>query len=322
MEGATRLFYSSRDGAMAKNIIGIHGLANKPPKEILAGWWHTSIAEGLQKNCGLPAPEFSFRLVYWADLLHKYPLHNDHNFSFDSLYNEEPYLPARANALKEYPDSWRDDLRAGLLDLIGSGVDALKVHFGVNALADWLLSRLLKDLDFYYDDHRTLISRSGQVELARKVLRDELKMTLREEKGKDLLVVAHSMGSIIAYDALRDLGRSDPDLAVSSLVTIGSPLGLPHVKGKIIEERTYDPVVRTPSLVSRNWVNFADKKDPVAMDVHLRDDYLENQHGVRVIDDLVANDYTSPSGKENHHKSFGYLRAPEFSRLINKFLES
>jgi len=306
---------------MARKIIGIHGLSNKPEKNILENWWQQSIIEGLQKNCGLQNPEVSFRMVYWADLLYKNPQHNDEHFSFDSLYNDEPYLPARENALKEYKDSWRDDLRAGALDIIGSGADALKVHFGVNALADWLLSRLLKDLDFYYDNQRNIRNRAGQPELARKVLRDELKEVLREEQGQELMVVAHSMGSIIAYDALRDLGQSDPDLAISHLVTIGSPLGLPHVKGKIIQERNYDPEVRTPSIVNRSWVNFADKKDPVAMDVHLHDDYKENRHNVRVKDDLVTNDYVAPHGKANHHKSYGYLRTPEFSGLVKSFLE-
>jgi len=36
---------------MAKVIIGIHGLANKPEKEALKQWWHDAIVEGGQKNC-------------------------------------------------------------------------------------------------------------------------------------------------------------------------------------------------------------------------------------------------------------------------------
>jgi len=51
-------------------------------------------------------------------------------------------------------------------------------------------------------------------------------------------------------------------------------LGLPHVKGKIIDQRAYDPQVRTPSMVKKKWVNYADRKDPVAVDVFLKDDYI------------------------------------------------
>ena len=49
-----------------------------------------------------------------------------------------------------------------------------------------------------------------------------------------------------------------------------------------------------------------------------------NQHVqaylVRVVDDLVLNDYTSPNGDANHHESYGYLRTPEMSDLIGAFL--
>lgn len=305
---------------MSKKIIGIHGLANKPPRDLLESWWKQAIREGLQENCGLQDAVFEFRLVYWGDLLYKYPLHDDADFSFDDLYNDQPYVPARGNALVEYKDSFLDDLRAGALDIIGTGADVLKIKFGMSALADWLLSILLKDLEFYYDDDRKILNRSGVMEPARKVLRDELKIVLREEKNHDLMLVAHSMGSIIAYDTLRDLGQSDPDISISNFVTIGSPLGLPHVKGKIIQERDYDPKVLTPSNVTGSWLNFSDKKDPVAIDVHLRDDYGKNAKGIRVEDDLVANDYETPDKERNHHKSYGYLRTPEFSIHLRKFL--
>ena len=59
----------------------------------------------------------------------------------------------------------------------------------------------------------------------------------------------------------------------------------------------------------------------MAADIHLRDDYLENARGIRVEDDLVSNDYHAPgSGKANPHKSYGYLRAPELSRHVARFL--
>ncbi len=308
---------------MTKTIIGIHGLANKPEKPLLEQWWKDSIHEGLKVNCAVDNPNFNFRLVYWADLLYKYPVHQDSNFSFDKLYNDEPYTPAAPGALRSYKESLADKLRSGALGLFGDGADALKEHFGMNALTDWLLDKLLKDLAFYYDNDRKILNRAGSMELARNVLKSELKTAIREEKNQQIMVVAHSMGSIIGYDALRDLGQSDPDIRVSHLVTIGSPLGLPHVRGKIIKERNGGAQVRTPSIIGKSWLNFADKKDPVAMDVHLRNDYDKNANGVQVVDDLVANDYVEPGkpDKHNHHKSYGYLRTPEFSNHLKAFLD-
>ena len=305
---------------MEKIIIGIHGLANKPEKEILEEWWKKSITEGLEKNCSINQQAFDFRMVFWANLLYRFQQHTDEDFDFDGLYNAQPYIEAEKGTLKVYKDSWIDDFVSGIKDVGGSAIDFMMLHVNVDRITDWLLGKLVRDLDFYYDENRKIRNRTNQLEHARKVLQDELKNVLLEEKGKDIMLIAHSMGSIIAYDVLRDLGQTDLEVKISHFITIGSPLGLPLVKGKIIQERGYDPVVRTPSIVTKSWVNFADKKDKVAIDSHLRDDYDENRTGVRVIDDLVANDYKGTLGDHNHHKSYGYLRTPELSNHIKEFL--
>ncbi len=307
---------------MGKIIIGIHGLANKPKEGVLEGWWKKSIAEGLTKNCEIHDPDFKFKIVYWAKYLYKHPMHRDEAFSFDKLYNHEPYIEAQKGDLKTYQDSWKDTVRAGAFNIVGAAIDKLKKDFEMDHLADEVLSKFLKDLAFYYDEKRLLKNSQGQMERASDVLKNELKMTLKEAKDKEIMLIAHSMGTIIAYDALRELGRSDNDVKVSSFVTIGSPLGLPHVKHKIIEQCPYDPVVRTPSIVTESWVNFADRKDLVALDIHLRDDYKENGAGIRVQDDLVFNNYKNSEGEGNAHKSYGYLRTPELSRHVASFLGS
>jgi len=75
------------------------------------------------------------------------------------------------------------------------------------------------------------------------------------------MVIEHSMGSIIAHDVLGRLGRDGPQFSVDHFVTIGSPLGMPHVKYKIRQE---NDLVHTPSIVGR-WTNFADRRDVVAV---------------------------------------------------------
>jgi hypothetical protein len=306
---------------MDKVILGIHGLANKPDKATLAAWWQKAILEGLQKNLQIPPTEFQFEMVYWADLLYKHHLHSDECFTFDKLYNNEPYVEAKEGALHKHEISIMDRVRAGMFDVVGDTADFLKVRFGVDSFADFLIGRLLKDLDFYYDEKRQIVDRNSSQGLAKTILRQELLDCLVPLKGKSIMLIAHSMGSIIAYDALRDLGRRDAGFQVSHLVTIGSPLGLPHVKAKIIKERTYDHSVRTPSVVSQSWLNLADRKDPVAADIQLKGDYLGNAAKVEVRDDIVSNDYVGPAeSKPNHHKSYGYLRTPEISEHIAAFL--
>ncbi len=127
------------------------------------------------------------------------------------------------------------------------------------------------------------------------------------------MLIAHSMGSIIAYDVLADASRTLPGLEISHFVTVGSPLGLAAVKEMIAAPW------RVPECVAR-WSNFADPRDHVARwDTRLSSDYRANGTGVTVSDHLVINGYLSPSGKPNPHKIYGYLRTPEMSELIASF---
>ncbi len=299
-------------------IIGIHGLANKPPEDVLSVFWEKSIAEGLEKNLSMADPQAPFEMVYWADKLYKTPLHDDKAFHFDALFNTEPYVPAFPKSLERKEDSKWDGFKSAALDLGGESLDFLKERFGFNSLADAFLGKLLKDLNFYYKD-KTI----------QRKLRSHLTEKLLAAKDRRIMLVAHSMGSIVAYDVLTLLGQTHPRFKVDQFVTIGSPLGLPHVKGKIIKEFTHrgaeNERVRTPTVVRGGWTNFADRKDPVALDVHLSDDYAANKHKIRCRDDLVFNDYRIKKKGEkkadrNYHKSYGYLRTPEFSELTKSFL--
>ena len=100
---------------MDKIIIGIHGLANKPKEDVLKDWWYKSIQEGLEKNCQIPNAQFDFKMIYWADYLYKAQKHGDVNYDFDGLFNEEPYVEAKSNALKEYKTTIVDRAKIGIL---------------------------------------------------------------------------------------------------------------------------------------------------------------------------------------------------------------
>lgn len=272
-------------------LIGIHGLSNKPAPDVLSEGWESAIREGLLKNEKIESPQLNFSSVYWADVLYEKP-------------DEHPdlYKTAEEGALKTYEESWLDEVRIGLFDWTGDIVDKVKKQFGVDKVADGVLEHKLKDLSRYYEN---------------KEIRDTLRGRLREEILKHheherrIMILSHSMGSIIAYDVLREIGKEHPRLIIDHFVTLGSPLGIPHVKYKIAKE---NPLVRTPSVVQK-WSNFADKRDPVAVDVYLSGDYAPNDKNVKVEDDLVANDWAGI-----HHKSYGYLRTPEVSRMIRNFI--
>lgn len=283
-------------------IIGIHGLANKPPVDILRRYWLESITEGLQRNCNRRAGSegIAFDIVYWANILHDQPISTEEN--------DEPYLPAPGSGpLETYHDTWLDTHVGECEELADKPFDWALDYFGIDELGQEILQAKLRDLAIYYKDKQ-------KRQQLRSIFSDAVKE--HANQGKRIMVIAHSMGSIIAYDVLRALGRTEPKMVVDHFVTIGSPLGLPHVKYEIYKE---NDLIRTPTIV-KCWSNFADLRDAVALDHCLSNDYRPNDGGVRVSDNLVINGYVGKSHRHNYHKAYGYLRAPEVSRVIRTFI--
>jgi len=73
-------------------------------------------------------------------------------------------------------------------------------------------------------------------------------------------VIAHSLGAVVAYEAL----HAHPELQVDLLVTLGSPLALPGAVFDRLHPRPCSGIGRRPANV-RNWVNISDYGDPIAI---------------------------------------------------------
>jgi hypothetical protein len=74
------------------------------------------------------------------------------------------------------------------------------------------------------------------------------------------VVLAHSLGSVVAYEAL----HAEPDLRVGLLLTLGSPLALPRVIFDRLRPAPIDGRGSRPRGAAR-WVNIADPGDIVAV---------------------------------------------------------
>ena len=81
---------------VSKIIIGIHGLGNKPSKEILTDWWLKSIFEGLE---GINKNNFkvNFEMIYWASILNDKPLDESITDKNDPYFVNERYTKAPDN---------------------------------------------------------------------------------------------------------------------------------------------------------------------------------------------------------------------------------
>jgi len=303
---------------MSKIILGIHGLGNKPPKKTLARWWKDSMREGL-KAIGHPRRFFPFKLVYWTNFFYPELLDPTIRDKNNPLHVGNPYTPARTPPQKKrrtIGKRFLDYLQRQLAKVI------LNEDFSINytSVTDLVIRRYFKDLDTYYskqcpDRHNALCP-------AKHVIREELARMLRKYRKKDILLISHSMGSIIAYDVLT---YSVPDIPIHTLVTMGSPLGLPLVMLKIVAEQGKKPkkhiTVKTPENIVHAWYNFSDLKDKVATDYTLSEDYEANARGIRAVDAVVVNNYEY-QGNPNPHNVYGYLRTPEVAHVIHNFLHA
>jgi len=297
---------------MSKIIIGIHGLGNKPQKDLLEEWWKSAINEGFEL-AGIKAPKFKLELVYWADLIYDQPENLEITDKKDPYFLEEPYTLSPHPKLPEKDTSFRKKI----LQFIESQLEKVFLNddFSLNykGVNDMIMHRYFKELDLYYSD-------TGKQRTLKQNTRQRLIKVLEMYKFDDILLIGHSMGSIIAYDVLQfELKRQ----SVHTFVTMGSPLGLPFIRTKITDEMKVnyeDITIRTPYCISNAWLNFADLEDKVALNFDLSNDFAPNSRGISPTDFEVINDYES-RGVRNPHKSFGYLRSPEFIQQLHLFLK-
>ncbi|MFQ5629393.1 MAG: hypothetical protein ACE5I1_11580 [bacterium] len=301
---------------MSKIIIGVHGLGNKPPKKILENWWKQAICEGL-RVIGRANVKFNFELVYWSDAFYSQPLNIDEKDKKNPLYIEEPYIPADYIERKE-----PSKLRRKVLDFLEKQLDSilLRADLSLNfsSVTDLIVRHFFKDLNTYFcADCQT--EQTGS-RLAKDVIRERLVQVLAKHKKKEIMLLAHSMGSIIAYDVLT---QHVHDFHIDTFVTLGSPLGLPVIMSKIAAEQGLQhkgmAKLTTPENVARSWCNFADLFDKIAFNYDLADDYAPNTHNIHVVDYEVDNNYRC-NGSKNPHKAFGYLRTPELAGVVHAFL--
>jgi hypothetical protein len=294
---------------MSKIIIGIHGLGNKPPKTILKEWWQRSIFEGL-KNYNSPDKRFEFELVYWADILHPIPLNPDETGKNKPFFLKNRYLPDQEAVLQE-SYGFRKKAREYFDRYYGKILVNEVLSLKYPSLTDFFIRMNMPDLEIYYSTNNEV------TKLEKQSILERLTETLKKYKNKKILLIGHSMGSLIVHDVLTDYL---PDINIDTLVSIGSPLGQKYVLNKIIEEQkiSFRNKLIVPENIKRNWFNLSDLDDQVALNHLLAEIFISNTKGVKITDKIVQNNYSN-MGIRNAHSVFGYLKTPEFAEIVNAF---
>ncbi len=158
----------------------------------------------------------------------------------------------------------------------------------------------LRDLRRYLGDD------NGIAAHARRMLKVPLQAAT--QMHRPVLLIGHSMGSVIAYDSLWELTHDGRDHAlVDLLVTMGSPLGQRYMQRRLkgAQKSGYG---RYPSNI-RRWINLAAVGDLTALDRQFLDDFEEmlDLGLIESLEDEAILTYYRLDGELNVHAEYGYL---------------
>lgn len=223
---------------MTQAIVGVHGINNHYPEL------------SSQEATSLLSSEWSAHLARDVDLTVCYYAHHLHTSAQQSSLDPDLLDEEEQELLQQ----WATEI----LGPIDSQALALApVRQLIEAMAGSRIAmRIAEPLaTLFTQEVRNYLKRPAN----RTKARAEVATTIRTRRPS--AVIAHSLGSVVAYEAL----CANPDLEVDLLVTLGSPLA---IRGMIFDRLDPNPngvrPVRKPPNVKR-WLNFADYGDIVAV---------------------------------------------------------
>jgi hypothetical protein len=236
-------------------IVGVHGAGNyvsgQPPDKVASrrsADWTASAAAGL----GIGPDALDLTVAYYAPFLHaRQPTSQaaalDPDWTLDDL---DPGTDALACCWLEALDLPDTTVEGRLAVPLRHAVVVAANRFGLNArLTKLFVAVCFPEVALYL---------AADDAPARAQARDHVASTIADRRAR--VVIAHSLGTVVAYEAL----HAHPGLQVDLLVTLGSPLALPGAVFDRLHPRPSSGVGRRPSNV-RRWVNISDYGDPIAI---------------------------------------------------------
>jgi hypothetical protein len=214
-------------------IIFIHGLAAKPPKEALLSNWRRCLIENIRcydlnlaNEMEKKADEL-FYMAYWANVIPNH-IEEDSKISKSSIdriiklrreMKDKFHVP---NKTAKFNSFWE-----------GIGIGTVDLILNILTVKDEVIKKKCFEVELYQRDNY----------LAEKI-RLTLEAPLRKalEEGRKVAIIAHSMGTFVAYDVLWRFShhRDAEDMwgkKIDLFITMGSPLGDRTIKSLILAHR-------------------------------------------------------------------------------------
>jgi hypothetical protein len=230
-------------------IVGVHGVGKQGlGGNTLLKDWGPALADGLERAQGpKPAPD-DLHMAFYGDLFR--PV--GHTLAVgDPMFTADDVDDFEAELLLEW---WEASARTdpGVpppgADTLARAPRSVQTALRVLQHSRFFAEVSLRALVFDLKQVRRYLTDDGLRASARSRVEDAIGPDTR-------VVVAHSLGSVVAYEAL--CARSDQQ--VRALVTLGSPLGM-----RMVFDRLRPAPGAWPGVDALRWTNVVDEGDVVA----------------------------------------------------------
>lgn len=301
-----------------KRIIFIHGRDFIPKKELLQENWYKTIAHALKRDFGVELVEIfdstKKEMAYYGD---KSNIFLDR---YGRTYNEEDDIIDREKCISKLysykkseftKDVYKDiPFENSLLQSIASffSKPLLKLGFGYK-----IVELIAPDMKQYWNAD----SQYGSE--VREALTDLLSTAM--DSGDDVLLVSHSLGTMISYDVLWKFSYYSEykhlrDKKLGTWITFGSPLGDEIVKKKLKGAKAHG--ARKYPINIDSWYNIAAKDDFVAHDKNIKNDF-KNMDTFK--EDISIYNLSIRHKISDPHHAVGYLVTPQITKIIASWLQ-
>ncbi|MFB4427081.1 hypothetical protein C5F59_039185 [Streptomyces sp. QL37] len=283
------------------SVVAVHGVGNSfgadlsdSRTEELRALRSAAWARELSSGLGIEPDRFDLDFAYYADHLRGGPVRQGMQDGFEDALAQDLF------------DAWARELQ------VPREVSQGHATVPLRAFSGWLARRF----DLAEGPLRVFIRMLfPEVAAYLRAEDDPQRVAAREAvaariaRHRPRVVIAHSLGSVVAYEAL----HAHPELRPELFLTIGSPLALPRA---VFERLLPSPQGVAPALrgacppgVAR-WVNISDPGDPVAI-----------PPGLGGFFDGIALDHTTVVGFHfDFHHAKNYLRSSTTAATLAPYL--
>lgn len=291
-------------------IIYVTGMKPKPAPDVHREALLRALRAGLARHRPAWAAELDaaerFTLVSWTREFYG----SERDFELD-----RPGL----ERLLESPDPSPEDVRD--IDSLARRLTRLWHLFGDSL--PWL-SRFVARPDLRVtlgEVRRYLRDEDGLGQSTRAMLKEALLASW--QAGERVMLIAHSLGSVIAYDSLWELSHeAGRHGRIDWFVTLGSPLATRFIR-KSVKGADRRGAQRYPTVIAR-WLNCAARGEVTALHPRLARVYggIVDQGLCEAIVDRtdIYNPFRADFGV-NVHKSYGYLVHEAVANTVGDWLE-